>query len=444
MLKVSAVAKKSSAALAGLKKGDVIKQVNGYPAVDELDLLYFDGEEVELTVEGKEERITAYTDEFDVEGDNRIRTCYNHCIFCFVDQMPKGMRETLYVKDDDYGMSFECGNFVTLTNLSDEELDRIIRLNLSPLYVSVQTMNPQLRCKLLGNRFAGKIVEQIDKLAKAGIEIHCQSVIVPFQNDGEDMESTARKLFAYYPAVRDLALVPTGITKFREGLPYIPDVDGEYSAKLLDLVDSLNREFGVNFLLPADEYFIKAGRELKPAEFYGDFSQIENGIGMTTKFLSEYHSALSPCKLKKPKRSLVICGTSAGEVMKKVCEQANAQVEGLNARPLVIENDFFGHTVTCTGLLTGQDIFRALEREKGTYDEVILPSNTLREFTEDFLDGMTVKELKKKLGFKNIVINRTGGYGVAETFMGGKQGAFRPKREKKGKKPVLYEKKYDF
>lgn len=440
MLKVSAVAKKSAAARLGIQKGDAIKSVNGYPAVDEFDLLYYDGEEAEIEIEGKG-TFSFPVGEIDVEGDNRIRTCYNHCIFCFVDQMPAGMRESLYVKDDDVGMSFQCGNFVTLTNVSDADLERIIRLNLSPLYVSVQTMTPELRCKLLRNRFAGKIVEQIDRLAKGGIEMHCQSVVVPGMNDGEDMISTARKLFSYYPSVRDLALVPTGITKYREGLPYIPDVDGEYSAKFLDTVDMLNAEFGVNFLLPADEYFIKAGRKLKDPEFYGDFSQIENGIGMTTKFLSEFYAALRPCKLKRPKRTLCVCGTSAGGIMREVCDSANDAIEGLSAAPLVVENDFFGHTVTCTGLLTGQDILKALQKVQGSFDEVLIPSNTLREFTEDFLDGMTVSQLKKALKCKRIIINTDGGYGVVDAF----SDRFPSKKKKpfgRAGKPVLYEKKY--
>jgi NAD(P)-dependent dehydrogenase (short-subunit alcohol dehydrogenase family) len=193
-------------------------------------------------------------------------------------------------------MSFSCGNFVTLTNLSDEGLERIIRLKLSPLYISVHTMNPDLRVKLLRNRFAGKIVDQIDRLVKGGVEMHCQAVLVPGENDGDELAYTARKLFSYYPAVRDLACVPTGITKYRDGLYPISDVDKAYSEKLLDLVDELNKEFGVDFLLPADEYFVKAGRPLKNVDFYGDFEQIENGIGMTVKFLEETDRALTLLK----------------------------------------------------------------------------------------------------------------------------------------------------
>ena len=277
MLKITKVKRGSLAKALGLEVGDEIIAFDGFACEDELDYLYYcETSAFTMTVRDKrgngENVIQVEKDEgedlgLEFKKNTAIRTCHNRCVFCFVDQMPKGMRESLYVKDDDYGMSFSCGNFVTLTNLSDEGLERIIRLQLSPLYVSVHTMNPDLRVKLLRNRFAGKIVDQIDRLAKGGIEMHCQAVLVPGENDGEELAYTARKLFSYYPTIRDVACVPTGITKYREGLYPIADVDKEYSEKLLDLVDALNKEFGVNFLLPADEYFVKAGRPLKSADF---------------------------------------------------------------------------------------------------------------------------------------------------------------------------------
>ena len=326
MLKVTKVKRNSIAKELGLEVGDEIVAFDGYPCEDELDYLYYCETDVfkmtvrdkrsgaETTVEVEKEEGEELGLEF--EKNTRLRTCHNRCVFCFVDQMPKGMRESLYIKDDDYSMSFSCGNFVTLTNLSDEGLERIIRLKLSPLYVSVHTMNPDLRVKLLRNRFAGKIVGQIDKLAKGGIELHCQAVLVPHENDGEELAYTARELFKYYPTVRDLACVPTGITRYREGLYPIPDVDKAYSEKLLDLVDRLNQEFGVNFLLPADEYFVKAERGFKDAAFYGDFEQIENGIGMTRNLLMEVDAALAELfdendggryALKTKKRSVLVC-----------------------------------------------------------------------------------------------------------------------------------------
>ncbi|MBQ7323388.1 MAG: DUF512 domain-containing protein [Clostridia bacterium] len=431
MLKITKIKGGSIAKELGLEVGDEILAFDGYPCEDELDYLYYlESENFTMTVKDHRtgEEVTAEIEKeegedlgVEFEKNTSIRTCHNRCVFCFVDQMPKGMRESLYVKDDDYGMSFSCGNFVTLTNLSEEGLERIIRLKLSPLYVSVHTMNPELRVKLLRNRFAGKIVEQIDRLAKGGIELHCQAVLVPHENDGEELAYTARKLFSYYPMVRDLACVPTGITKYREGLFPISDVDGEYSKKLLDLVDELNAEFGVNFLLPADEYFVKAGRPFKEENFYGDFEQIENGIGMTSKFLSEARFALDelPASFTLPtaKKSLIISGVSATEINRQLAEECAKKIGNLSVDVLPVVNDFFGPTVTCTGLLTGRDICLAVEqyRQNGhTMDEIILPGNTLKEFEDVFLCGMTLDALKEKLQFKNIRINREGGYGFVD------------------------------
>ncbi len=432
MLKITKVKRNSIAKELGLEIGDEIVAFDGLPCEDELDYLYYcETDSFTMTVRDKrgqgETTVEIEKEEgedlgLEFEKSNAIRTCHNRCVFCFVDQMPKGMRESLYVKDDDYGMSFSCGNFVTLTNLTDEGLERIIRLKLSPLYVSVHTMNPDLRVKLLRNRFAGKIVEQIKRLVEGGIHLHCQAVLVPNENDGEELAYTARELFKYYPYVEDIACVPTGITKYREGLYPISDVDKAYSEKLLDLVDSLNKEFGVNFLLPADEYFVKAERPFKGAEFYGDFEQIENGIGMTAKFISEVNTALAELyaegryALKTKKRSVIVCGVSAEKINKELADKCSQAIEGLQADVLPVVNDFFGHTVTCTGLLTGQDICRALKeyRKERAFDEVILAGNVLKEFEDVFLCGMTLDGLKKELGFENIKINRDGGYGFVE------------------------------
>ena len=436
MLKITKVKRNSIAKELGLEVGDEIVAFDNHACEDELDYLYYcEADFFTMTVRDKrsggETVVEIEKDEgedlgLEFEKNTCLRTCHNRCLFCFVDQMPKGMRESLYIKDDDYSMSFSCGNFVTLTNLSDEGLDRIIRLHLSPLYLSVHTMNPDLRVKLLRNRFAGKIVEQVKKLAEGGIELHCQAVLVPNENDGEELAYTARELFKYYPIVRDLACVPTGLTKYRDGLYPIADVDKAYSEKLLDLVDGLNKEFGVNFLLPADEYFVKAEREFKDEAFYGDFEQIENGIGMTSKFLSEIDAAIFALKeengggryaLKAKKRSVLVCGVSAEKINKAVAEKCMAAVDGLQMDVLPVENDFFGHTVTCTGLLTGVDMLAALKkyREKtGDFDEIILAGNTMKEFEDVFLCGMTLNGLKEKLGFENIKINRTGGYGLVE------------------------------
>lgn len=429
-MKISKVARRSLAKDLGLEKGDEIVAFDGFACESELDYQYYcgltnftmtvkncrNGETQELTVEKEEGEELGLT----FEKNEKIRTCHNRCLFCFVDQMPKGMRESLYVKDDDYEMSFTCGNFVTLTNVTDEQIERIIRLHLSPLYVSVHTMNPELRCVLLRNRFAGKIVEQIKRLAENGIELHCQAVIVPDKNDGEELAYTARELFKYYPTVRDLAFVPTGLTKHRDGLTQIPDVGKEYCEKILELADSLNAEFGVNFLLPADEYFVRAERGVEAAEFYGDFSQIENGVGMTREFLDSANELLDVTEkqLKKQKKVLLISGVSAKKINEELAAKAMKKLQGLTVEVLAVENEFFGKTVTCTGLLTGQDIGKAVLKyleSNAKPDEIILPSNTLKEFEDVFLCGMTLKELQRLIGCK-ITVNRNGGAGLVNIF----------------------------
>ncbi len=430
MLKITKVKRNSVAKELGLEVGDEIIAFDGFSCEDELDYLYYcDQTDFTMTVKdgksGGETTVEVEKEEGEELGlefakNTAVRTCQNRCVFCFVDQMPKGMRESLYIKDDDYGMSFSCGNFVTLTNLSDEGLERIIRLKLSPLYVSVHTMNPALRVKLLRNRFAGKITEQIQRLVEGGIHLHCQAVLVPNENDGEELAYTARELFKYYPYVEDVACVPTGITKYREGLHPIADVDKEYSQRLLALIDELNEEFGVPFLLPADEYFVKAERPFKSAEFYGDFEQIENGIGMTAKFIAEVNSALAALNeggrvaLKKKKRSLIVCGVSAERVNRELAKRCEERIEGLQTDVLPVVNEFFGHTVTCTGLLTGTDILRALQAYEGEYDEVILPANVFKEFEDIFLCGTTLSAFEKSLAGKKVKINRNGGYGFVE------------------------------
>ena len=430
MLKITKVKRNSIGKELGLEVGDCITQFDGLPCEDELDYTYYvESERFTMTVKdhrtGEETDVDVEKDEgedlgLEFEQNTCLRTCHNRCLFCFVDQMPKGMRESLYVKDDDYSMSFTCGNFVTLTNLSSEGLARIVRLQLSPLYVSVHTMNPELRVKLLRNRFAGKIVEQIKTLVEGGIQMHCQAVIVPNENDGDEFKRTARELFAYYPAVKDLACVPTGLTKYRDGLHPIPDVDKAYSEKFLDIVDELNAEFGVNFVVPADEYFVKAERPFKDTAFYGDFAQIENGVGMSAKFFEEANEALdrlqaNPKKPLKNRKVLLVCGTSAGKVMPPLVERCNQVIRGLQAELLPVKNKFFGETVTCTGLLTGQDIIEAVldyEQQFGKVDAIVLPKDVLKEFDDVFLCGTSLSQMKEQLKGTQVFVNKENGYGL--------------------------------
>lgn len=406
MLVISTVEKTGIGKEIGIEKGDKLLAFDGKDVVDVLDYLYYDTlNRFSITVEDKNGRVT--TCEIEKEDDEtlglnfcddglNIRTCHNNCIFCFVDQMPKGMRDTLYVKDDDYRQSFLCGNFVTLTNLTDKDVERIIRLHLSPLYISVHTMNGELRKKMTNNRFADKINYYINTFAAHGIRMETQVVLVKGYNDGEELEYTARQLFKYYPQVETMAVVPCGITKYRDGLTKIDDVTAEYSAQVIELVRKLNKEFGVNFILPADEFYFKAGIEVEPYEFYGGFNQIENGVGMTAKFEKELDDAL--CKRKYNKKFLAISGTSAYEFIKRSAEKVQNLCKGVDIHVVGAKNYFFGETVNCTGLLTGGDIYRAATEFGDDYDVLVLSHNTLKETEDVFLDGMTLVGLSQKLG----------------------------------------------
>ena len=415
MLIIDKVKKRSVGGELWLQKGDEILAFDGHNAVDILDYLYYDEQEnFTLTVRqtnGDVSDCEIEKDEDETLGltfasDNLdIRTCRNNCIFCFIDQMPPHMRDTLYVKDDDYRQSFLCGNFVTLTNLSEEDAERIVRLKLSPLYISVHTMNPELRCSMMRNRFAGKIVDYIDRFAKAGIVMNTQIVMARDYNDGKELEYSARSLFRYYPTVQTMAVVPVGMTRFREGLTKIRDIDAEYAKGVIGQIRSLNKEFGVNFIQPADEFFFRAGLPVEPYSFYGAFTQIENGVGMTAKFMREFEDSLE--KTTNEESFLLISGTSAAPFMRKIAERAESFVEGLTAEVLAVENDFFGRTVNCTGLLTGGDIARAI-LSRGKYDAVVMPRYVLKEKEDIFLDDMTLDEFIGKIDAKVFITDGTG------------------------------------
>ena len=403
MLKINKVEKNSIGEEIGLVSGDEILAFDGYDAVDILDYLYYDEKEFfTLTVRQTNGDISTceiekYEDESlgltFIDDNLGIKTCHNHCIFCFIDQMPCGMRDTLYVKDDDYRQSFLCGNFVTLTNLTKADEERIARLKLSPLYISVHTLNGELRKKMTGNRFADRIGEQIEKFAKAKITMHTQIVLARGFNDGQELEFTARGLFKHYPFVKTMAVVPVGMTKFRDGLTQIQDIDEDYAKSVITLARRLNAEFGQNFIQLGDEFYFRAGEEVEPYEFYGDFAQIENGVGTTAKFLKEIDESLENCK--SDNKILLISGTSAGEFIKKQAEKVAKAVSGLKVKVLSVKNEFFGESVNCTGLLTGGDIAKAVLSDGDGYDIVVMPRHVLKEKSDLFLDGMTLEEFRK-------------------------------------------------
>ncbi len=428
MLEISNVYKNSIADELGLKKGDKIVEFNGFKAQDVLDYLYYDsqsfftvtvfsqGEEIEFEIEKDEDESLGV--EF-ISDNLEIKKCRNKCVFCFVDQMPKGLRDSLYIKDDDYRQSFLRGNFVTLTNVSDGDIDRIIRLNLSPLYVSVQATDSEIRTKLLGNRFAGDIIEKLKKLTENGIKIHTQVVLVPSLNDEKILETTCHDLICLGENVLSIAVVPCGITKYREGLYKIDDIDKSYAKSVINQIRYLNLLFKTNKICGADEFYFRAGLPVESEEFYGDYAQIENGVGVTAKFMSELKESVK--KVKHPKKYLVICGMSASEFIKEQVKHLSTFISGLKVDVLAVENDFFGSTVNCTGLLVGKDILRAIKSVTSfDYDGIVLPDVCLKREETVFLDGVTLEDIRSSISCK-IIITDGSGQSFFDAFSGGKR-----------------------
>ena len=408
MLKIKTVDKKSyGRKQLGLEPGDAIISFDGYKTQDLLDYVYYDAKECFtmeiLTKDG--ETVTVDVDKYEdeslgltFEDDGlKIKTCFNDCIFCFVRQMPAGMRPSLYVKDDDYRQSLLYGNFVTLTNVTDEELERIVRLQFSPLYVSVQTMNGELRKKMLNNRFADKIIYQLKRLEEGNIAVNAQVVLVKGVNDDKELDYTIDELYKLKNIV-SAAVVPCGITRFRDGLYPIEDIDKEYARSVIAQVESANKRHGGSLIQLADEFFFKADLPLPPAEYYGDFVQVENGVGMSVKFLQTVQNIIDSGKqLLKDGKYLTVCGTSVYKFMLKVLSSFEKAWQGVTISLLPVENKFFGPTVNCTGLLVGNDILNAVKLCDIFYDALLIPSNCLMMGEDKFLDDMTLSDLSEKL-----------------------------------------------
>ena len=386
-----------------LNIGDKILSFDGHKAEDLIDYLYYDEQEYfvmevvsgEETVEFEVEKEVDETLGLTFESDNlAIKTCRNDCIFCFVSQMPKGMRKSLYVKDDDYRQSFLCGNYVTLTNVSDKDMERIIRLELSPLYVSVHVTDGEIRKKMLKNRFADKILSQLERLSDGGIEMHTQVVLVKGVNDGKVLEKTLSDL-ASISNVRSCAVVPCGITKFRDGLEKIDDYDEVSSLKVIETVKKFNSEIKRNFALVADDFYLKAGIDVEPYEFYGNFDQLENGIGMNAMFMHDFNEKLE--KRSYRRTFLIVTGVASKDFIKKHAAIAEEYCEGLKIYVEGIENEFFGKTVTCTGLIVGKDVINFVKAFDKPFDELAVSSAMLNYEKTLFLDDVTVDELQKAI-----------------------------------------------
>ncbi len=329
------------------------------------------------------------------------RSCANNCVFCFIDQLPKGMRKTMYFKDDDARLSFLMGNYITLTNLSQREIQRIIDLHISPINVSVHTTNPELRCRMLRNKFAGESIEVMHRFADAGITMNCQIVCCPGLNDGQELQRTMEDLSAMHPAVKSVSVVPLGVTKFREGLYPLPPFTAALAAQTLDQVtafgDRCLEKYGSRIFFCGDELYLKAGRDIPADEFYEEYTQLENGVGMLRLMETEFSSAVKLGDEPDGVPFTIATGASTGPFFEALIEKAKAVFPALKGRVEVIENDFFGRSINVTGLITGGDLIRQLkDRELG--ERIFISQNMLRRAEMDFLDDVTLEEASAALG----------------------------------------------
>ncbi len=406
--KLSSVAQKC-----GLREGDEIVEMGGYPFTDIIDYLYFDNErkfDAVVVRDGKKHTVRISKKdgqslglEFDKDLD--IIRCKNKCVFCFVDQLPKGLRSTLYVKDDDYRMSFICGSYVTMTNVSEEEIQRIIRLKLSPLYISVHVFDDDLRVKMVRNPHTRDLIPMMRRFGAAGIKMHTQLVIVPEMNDGEKLVESIRGLHAV-EGVESVAVVPVGLTGHRSGLSDIRTVNKQEAERAIDDVEKLNEEYGGYFCWCSDEYYMIAEREIPNFAYYGDFGQIENGVGLIADFEDNLDYSLECMEKKNLKgKATFITGTSFAPILETLKKSVEEKL-GIDIAVKGIRNDFFGNSVTVAGLVVGSDIIA--QANVPDTDCYVIPDNMLREFTTTFLDDTTLDEVEKALGKPVLTVTHNG------------------------------------
>ncbi|MGE5629983.1 MAG: DUF512 domain-containing protein [Caulobacteraceae bacterium] len=407
----------------GIKKGDKLITINGACVKDILEYKYLTTDEyLEVEIEKPDGERWIYELEKEYDEDIGIvfegiidepKSCHNKCIFCFIDQLPPGMRETLYFKDDDTRLSFLQGNFVTLTNLSEKEIDRIVRYRISPINVSVHTTDPELRKKMLSNKNAGKIMEYLEKLKEGEIQVKAQIVLCPGVNDGDKLEKTVQDLAELYPELNCVAVVPVGLTRYREKLYDLKAYDKASASRVVEQVERLQSKYlsslETRFVFLSDEFYLISERQLHEYDEYEGFSQLENGVGLITLFNEEVSASLRDIKsYRKVKREVsIITGTYAAPIVERAASSIMERIEDLTLQVYAISNDFFGPGVKVAGLITGNDIIKQLTG-KDTGGNIFIPDNMLKSGEKIFLDDLTVEDIEKQLGVKVTVCREDG------------------------------------
>lgn len=430
MVKINSVMHGSPAERSGVKSGDTLVKINGHDIKDVLDYMYYAADtdislELEresdiLTIELKKDEYDDLGLEFETFLMDQKQSCSNKCVFCFIDQMPPGMRETLYFKDDDARLSFLQGNYVTLTNMKQEDIDRIIAMKLN-INVSVHTTNPELRVKMMHNRFAGEKLKFIRQLAENGIKLNCQIVCCPGLNDGDELRRSLSDLGELMPNITSMAVVPVGLTKFREGLFPLVGFTKETAADTIDIIEEFQQvfleKFGTRTVFPSDEFYLIAERELPPMEAYEDFSQYENGVGMLRSLIDEFEKALDIAEWEGGERCVSIAtGYSPFGTINMLAKKAEERFPLLKCNVYRIRNDFFGETITVTGLITAQDLIAQL-RGKELGENLLLSQAMIRRDSDVFLDDLTIEDVEKALGVE-IRTTPSDGYELLDAIMG--------------------------
>ena len=428
MVTVYEIVPGSPADKAGIKAGDVLHTVNGHEIKDVLDYRFYIFEnrvDLELTRDGvffqvriRKDRYADIGLEFETYLMDKKRSCHNRCIFCFIDQLPEGMRETLYFKDDDSRLSFLMGNYITLTNLKDEDVDRIIAMHMSPINVSVHTTNPDLRVKMMRNKRAGEVLGYLRRMADAGITLNCQIVLCRGVNDGEELDRTMRELTELYPALGSVSVVPSGLTKHREGLypltPFTPDECRAVVEQVERYADECMEKYGTRLFFCGDELYLKGGLPLHGEEYYEEFAQIENGVGMLASMQAEFNFAAEDTAalggaVGESRTVSVATGYAACDFVSALARQAEERSDGkLRVNVYPIRNDFFGENITVAGLLTAQDIIAQL-KDKELGEELLLPAVTLRAEGDLFLDGLSPEDVSRELSVPVRFVKNDGG-----------------------------------
>ena len=422
-LYVTAVDENSPAERFGLTVGCALLAIDGHPLNDALDYqFYTTPTSFSLEVCENEQHRTVQITKAEYEplgcnfktylGDEK-HSCANHCMFCFIDQLPPGMREPLYFKDDDERLSFLFGNYITLTNLTDHEIDRIIQMHISPIFVSVHTTNPALRVRMLANKRGGEVLDYLPRLAAGGIELNCQLVLCRGVNDGDELRRTLTDLLALRPQVGSIAAVPAGVTDYRKGLYKLTPYDKETAAATLDILEEFAQkcraEYGRSVIYPSDEWYLKAGRPIPEPEFYEDYDQLENGVGMMSLFREEFLAELEkPHRIYGTKQLDVVTGTMASPLICEMMDELHRQYPMIEVTVHTIQNKFFGGNVGVAGLVTATDIIAQCEGrlKSGTLG---IPAVMLREEKDTFLDDVTIAQLGERLGVKVEVLPVSGG-----------------------------------